>query len=157
VNEIEEAISKIDPKKVVEVGGFRIDTTGNAVSNKIQYRRSEVYLTDLMESICDKMDDYAKATYKTNGKFTVLKMITDAGMNPDMSKVDFVQDGDLNKSLKHFCLEVLDDHEEIATKLFMDENQTDIDLKLCSEIAGYCNELPTEEYNMEDENERDEL
>lgn len=48
------------------------------------------------------MDDYAKARYRATGKATVLKMVTDFGMNPDVSEVDFVQEGDLNKSLKHF-------------------------------------------------------
>lgn len=49
------------------------------------------------------MDDYAKARYKSNKRLTVLKMTTaDGGMNPDMSSVDFIQDGDLNKSLKHY-------------------------------------------------------
>lgn len=49
------------------------------------------------------MDDYAKAKYKKTKKLTVLKMMTDdGGMNPEMSAVDFIQDGDLNKSLKHF-------------------------------------------------------
>lgn len=50
-----------------------------------------------------KMDDYAKARDKVTRKLLVLKMITDSGaMNPLMSSVDFVQDGDLNKSLEHF-------------------------------------------------------
>lgn len=60
------------------------------------------------------MDDYAKARFKESRKLTVLKMILDDGtMNPDMSIVDFVHDGDLNKSLEHFvsiliiCLESL--------------------------------------------------
>ena len=54
-------------------------------------------------SIGEKMDDYAKARYKSSGKLTLLKMTTpDGGMNPEMSSVDFIQDGDLNKSLKHF-------------------------------------------------------
>lgn len=49
------------------------------------------------------MDDYAKAHYKKTGRFTLLRMMTrEGGMNPEMSEVDFVQDGDLNKSLKHF-------------------------------------------------------
>lgn len=49
------------------------------------------------------MDDYAKARYKKNKKLTVLKFTTESGaMNPEMSAVDFIQDGDLNKSLKHF-------------------------------------------------------
>lgn len=51
----------------------------------------------------DKMDDYAKARYKSNRRLTILKMTTkDGGMNPEMSSVDFIQDGDLNKSLKHY-------------------------------------------------------
>lgn len=49
------------------------------------------------------MDDYAKARYKSSGRLTVLKMTTaSGGMNPEMSNVDFIQDGDLNKSLKHY-------------------------------------------------------
>lgn len=49
------------------------------------------------------MDDYAKARDKVTRKLLVLKMVTDQGtMNPLMSSVDFVQDGDLNKSLEHF-------------------------------------------------------
>lgn len=57
----------------------------------------------MMETICDKMDDYARAKYKSSGKLTVMRLVTETGaMNPDMSKVDFVQDEDLNKSLKHY-------------------------------------------------------
>lgn len=49
------------------------------------------------------MDDYAKARDKSTRKLMILKMVTDTGaMNPLMSSVDFVQDGDLNKSLAHF-------------------------------------------------------
>lgn len=51
----------------------------------------------------DKLDDYAKARFKSNGTLTIMKLTSPGGgMNPDMSLVDFVQDGDLNKSLKHF-------------------------------------------------------
>ena len=49
------------------------------------------------------MDDYAKATHKKTGKLTILKMMTASGqMNPEISSYDFVQDGDLNKSLEHY-------------------------------------------------------
>jgi hypothetical protein len=97
------AISKIDPKKKIGVGNFRLDSTGDTSSKSVPFAKSEMYLTELMENICDKMDDYAKARYKDSGVLTVLKMISDTGgMNTETSKVDFVQDGDLNKSLKHF-------------------------------------------------------
>lgn len=49
------------------------------------------------------MDDYAKARFKSNRTLTVMKLTSsDGGMNPLMTSVDFIQDGDLNKSLKHF-------------------------------------------------------
>lgn len=51
----------------------------------------------------NEMDDYAKARYKDTQQLTILKFIDDNGkMNPDISEVDFIQDGDLNKSLQHF-------------------------------------------------------
>lgn len=60
-------------------------------------------MTDVMETVCEKMDDYVKATYKSNGDLTLLKMVDDSGkMHPDMGIVDFIQDGDLNKSLKYY-------------------------------------------------------
>ena len=56
----------------------------------------------MLESICKTMDDYVRATYKSNGKLTLIKLIVDGGMNPLMNEVDVVQDGDLNKSLEYF-------------------------------------------------------
>lgn len=51
----------------------------------------------------NEMDDYAKARYKDTKELTILKFIDDNGkMNPEISAVDFIQDGDLNKSLQHF-------------------------------------------------------
>lgn len=50
--EMENSIKKVDPKKKVEVSGFRLDPDGNSVSKTVQYIRSETYLTELMESIC---------------------------------------------------------------------------------------------------------
>lgn len=63
---------------------------------------SEVHLSEMLESICKKMDDYVRATYKSNGKLTLMKLMVDNGLNPLMSEVDIVQDGDLNKSLEYF-------------------------------------------------------
>ncbi|XP_055612629.1 protein seele-like [Uranotaenia lowii] len=160
MNEMEIAVGKVDPKKKVEIGDYRLDATGDSKNRKtIQLSKSEIYLTELMESVCDRMDDYAKARYKKTGRPTVLKMMTETGMNPDMSEVDFVQEGDLNKSLKHLCLEIVEDQEEAIIKLFQQDEVKDTDVRLCSEVANICNEQPIEEdYEYEgDEEERDEL
>lgn len=103
IDEMQAAIAKVDPKKRADVGGYRMDSSGHSVTRTVQYSKSETYLTELMENICESMDDYAKAKYKKTKQLTIMKMMTPGGgMNPEMSAVDFIQDGDLNKSLKHF-------------------------------------------------------
>jgi hypothetical protein len=70
---------------------------------QVSYARSEMHLTEVLETICNKMDDYVRATYKTSGELTLLRLIgADGQMNPDLSHVDIVQDSDLNKSLKFY-------------------------------------------------------
>jgi hypothetical protein len=62
-----------------------------------------MHLTEVLETICNKMDDYVRATYKTSGELTLLRLIgADGQMNPDLSHVDIVQDSDLNRSLKFY-------------------------------------------------------
>lgn len=160
VHEMEEAVEKVDPKKKAEVGGFRLDIDGNAVSKAIQYKKSEIFLTELMETICEKLEDYAKVTYKKDGRLGVLKFAVDGALHPDISEVNFVEDGDLNKSLKHYCLEILEDHEESFLEAFMSEKvPADLDISICSTKAKYCKDAPVQEdYKLEEDTEyKDEL
>lgn len=71
-------------------------------SLQVPLRQSEVYISDILDDICKKMADYVRATKKSNNQLTILKLVSDSGMNPLMSKVDVIQDGDLNKSLEHY-------------------------------------------------------
>lgn len=177
VAELEDAVSKVDPKKKASVGGYRLDSEGNAITKTVQLSKSEMFLTELFETICkclfsmfyllnivcnagEKMDDYAKATHKKTGRFNLLKFMVDGQMNTEMSSYDFVQDGDLNKSLKHYCLEILDEGEEEFLKTFQGEElPEDMDIQLCSQQTHYCSDMPIQEdYNMEDDEEqKDEL
>lgn len=47
-----EVISKVDPKKTVEIGGYHLDVGLNDRKKTVQLTKSETYLTDLMETIC---------------------------------------------------------------------------------------------------------
>jgi len=139
--EIIKAIDKVDPRKRVEVSGFRIDSQGNTITRSVQLSKSETYLTELFETICDTMDDYVKARYKKSKRLTVLSMTGGGFMNPEMSKVDFVQDGDLNKSLKHYCLEILEDHDDaFLAELMKVELGETISYDLCTTSTKYCDE-----------------
>uniref|UniRef100_A0A2M4BZK8 Putative er protein with rdel retention signal n=1 Tax=Anopheles marajoara TaxID=58244 RepID=A0A2M4BZK8_9DIPT len=159
--EMEQAVAKVDPNKKVEVGDYRLDATGDSSKKKkILYAKSEMYLTEMMETVCDRMDDYAKARYKKSGRPIVLKMMTESGMNPEMSKVNFVQEGDLNKTLKHLCLEIIENYDEDIIRMFQEEVVKDTDIRLCSQVASYCRDQPVEddyEYEESQEDQREEL
>ncbi|KAG8228841.1 hypothetical protein J437_LFUL008337 [Ladona fulva] len=153
VEEIENIIDKVSPSKTVEVGSYRLDSEGNQRQKTIPYARSVVHLTEVLENVCKKFEDYVKATYKASGDLTILKLIDDNGkMNPEMSKVDVVPDADLNKSLKFYCEGIVEEYEDDFIKLFgaAEEN---IDVIVCADRANYCDiELP-EDYNFEDKDE----
>lgn len=53
IEEMKIEIKKVDPRKKVEVSGFRMTADGNSISKSVQLIRSETYLTELMETICE--------------------------------------------------------------------------------------------------------
>ena len=105
----------------MDIGGYRLDSDGNYVHKSVSQAKSEIHLSELIEDICTKMDDYVRATWKTNGTLTLLKLITDDGkMNSDMAEVDLIQDDDLNKSLKYYvCNATISPVRKIILYLFV--------------------------------------
>lgn len=47
---MDKRIKKIDPSKMIEVSGFRMDSKD---TKSIPYVKSEMFLTELMEEICE--------------------------------------------------------------------------------------------------------
>lgn len=97
-------------------------------------------------------------------------MSPSGGMNPMMSEVDIVQDGDLNKSLQHYvsascyilcwlkvrsfsliwvngfqCSAIVDEFEEDIISLYVDDVQNKKE-ELCTKISRICSE------NYDDDN-----
>ncbi|XP_058789174.1 protein seele [Phymastichus coffea] len=154
VDEFKHEVNKIDPKKNIEIGQYRLDSKGNAVQRKVPLALSEVHLSDMLDSICKKMDDYVRATYKSNGKLTLLKLITDEGMNPLMGEVDIIQDGDLNKSLGYFCTDIVNEHEDTFIEVISKKEKNAKD-KICTEVAEYCGEFTDSIDTNDDDDESD--
>lgn len=74
---------------------------------QIQWARSELHMSEVLESVCANFDDYVQATYKSNGQPLIFRIMTRQGtMNPLMSQVDITPDADLNKSLKYYVSKV---------------------------------------------------
>ena len=70
---------------------------------KVPLGRSETHISILLDNICEKLSDYVRATRKSDNQLMIFNLMSPSGgMNPIMSEVDIIQDGDLNKSLEHY-------------------------------------------------------
>lgn len=157
VKEIEGELAKVDPSREIEIGNYRLDAEGNVINKKIPLSQSEVHISDVLDNICDKMSDYVRATYKSNGQLTILNLMTSSGtMNPEMSKVDIIQDGDFNKSLKYYCEGIVEEFEESIISLFI-HKEDNIKKQLCTDTAKLCNPMHFSHEDDEDSEQSDEV
>lgn len=150
-DELNVAIKAIDKWKKVDVGNFRMDAAGNTMQQKVPAHRSAVYISELIDGICKKMDDYVRVIYKATGKLEIMLLIMpDGTMNPDFSKTTFVTDDDLNKSLEYYCERMFEENEEEITSLYVkrpeDDVMPDALQEICFKHTKYC-----EDWMMADE------
>lgn len=143
IGEIQKNITSVDVSRKIKVGGFRLNDDGNYDKKVVPYWKSEIYLTELLDEVCQLMDNYARATNKTDGSPTIISLLADGGMNPIMSEVDLVQDTDLNKSLRYHCEDIVDEHLEILMEELRAENEN-LSAKICGEVAQLCEEKVAE-------------
>jgi len=138
VEEIQRNVSSVDAANIVQVSNFRLDGNGDQIKQTVPLARTQLYLTEVMDSVCEKMNDYVRATYKKNGTLTVMPLILDGKMNPLMSEVDVVQDSDLNKSLQYFCEEIVDDIEEDLINFIKSEDDDHLVHSICTNVMQLC-------------------
>ncbi|KAJ8704444.1 hypothetical protein PYW07_011632 [Mythimna separata] len=150
--ELNDVIKKVDKWKKVDVGNFRMDASGNTMQEKVPAHRSAVYISEVIDEICKKMDDYVRVYYKSTNKLAIMQLITkEGGMNPEFSKTKFVTDDDLNKSLEYYCERMFEENEDEITSLYKnrpdDDIMPDAEREICFNHAQYCEEwmLPTDE------------
>jgi len=143
VEEIQRNVSSVNPSKVVvQVSNYRLDSNGNQPKQTVPLARSQVYLSEVMDSVCEKMDDYVRATFKTNGSLIVMPLLLDGKMNSLMNEVDVIQDSDLNKSLKYYCQEIVDDIEDDIISIMKSKNDLDVVHYICTKVTQLCPEKP---------------
>lgn len=138
VEEIQHNVSSVDPSNIVQVSNFRLDGNGNQIKHTIPLARSQLYLTEVMDSVCEKMNDYVRATFKKNGTLTVMPLLLDGQMNPLMSEVDVVQDSDLNKSLQYYCEDIVNDIEEDLINIIKSGDDDQIVYSICTNVMQLC-------------------
>lgn len=161
VDEVEYSISQIDPKKMIDVGSFRLDPNGKQRSVKVPLARSESQLTELLENVCEDISsDYVQNKDKETGKKSIKRMVTRDGKMS--SEVDFQalmqnaqNSGDKppdtdSKKVKFICESIIEEHEEDFIESFSSPNKNVVKI-VCSDIAEYCEESDDEESEEKDE------
>jgi len=146
---------------------------------EIPLSQSETHILILLDNICNKLTDYVRATRKSDNQLTIFNLMSPSGgMNPMMSEVDIIQDGDLNKSLEYHvsaaycilsllkirsfsliwdndfqCNAIVDEFEEDIVSLYVDGIQNKKE-ELCTKISHICNEnyVDEEDNNGSDNN-----
>ncbi|XP_017302718.1 protein seele [Diaphorina citri] len=104
IDEIQTNITSMKPNLKANVGGYQLDNEGNMHSKQVQYSHSTVYLSELMDNVCNKMEDYVKATDKESGDLVLMPLVLNGVMNPRMAEVDALGQGVRHCEL-HTCTE----------------------------------------------------
>ncbi|XP_078519379.1 protein canopy homolog 1 isoform X1 [Lissotriton helveticus] len=138
VDELQHVLSKVNPKKTVEVGSFRISPDGTQERNKIPLIKSEAYISDVLETICDKMNDYNLHVDPDTKEKSYKRFAPRDDEN--MGSVDFNNfqfDFDASSALKYACETVAEEYEEEIFSLITQDANSLVD-KLCIEKSGFC-------------------
>ncbi|XP_037386728.1 protein canopy-1 isoform X2 [Pygocentrus nattereri] len=138
-DELSYSISQIDPKKTVNVGGFRLNPDGSMTEKTVPLARSETHLSELLDGVCNNMSDYAlyeDPDTKEHSYKRFAPRSSDGGNFPDFKNFKFAgPEG--SDSLKFACETIVEELEEDIISLFTREEQH-VALKLCSEVSGHC-------------------
>ncbi|XP_018613407.1 protein canopy-1 isoform X2 [Scleropages formosus] len=138
-DELNYSVSQVDPKKTIHVGSFRLNPDGSLEDKKVPLARSETHLTELLENVCDSMNDYAlyidpDTKEKSYKRFAPRE--GEGGNFPDFKHFQF--DGpDGSESLKFACENIVEEYEDNIISLFVQGVGDVLDM-LCGKISGHC-------------------
>ncbi|XP_008318324.1 protein canopy homolog 2 [Cynoglossus semilaevis] len=135
VDEMDWAISQIDPKKMIQTGSFRINPDGSQSIREVPLARSEGNLLELMESICERMEDYGEHTDPSTNRKTYIRIKSRSGEPMDLSEASL--DTRVTSSFKFACETIVEHHEDELIEFFAHETDNVKD-KLCSKRTDLC-------------------
>ncbi|KAM9439917.1 protein canopy-1 [Clarias gariepinus] len=138
-DELKYSISQIDPKKTIHVGGFRLNPDGSLTDKKVPLARSETHLSELLDGVCNSMNDYAlyeDPETKEQSYRRFAPRSSDGGNFPDFNNFKFSGPEGSN-SLKFACETVVEELEDDIIALFA-RGDEHVAQKLCSEVSDHC-------------------
>ncbi|XP_072524883.1 protein canopy-1 [Salminus brasiliensis] len=138
-DELNYSISQIDPKKTVQVGGFRLNPDGSLKEKTVPLAKSETHLSELLDEVCNSMSDYAlyeDPETKEQSYKRFAPRSGDDGNFPDFKNFKFAGPEGSNV-LKFACETIVEELEDEIISLFTREAEH-VAQKLCSQVSGYC-------------------
>ncbi|CAF96536.1 unnamed protein product [Tetraodon nigroviridis] len=135
VDEMEWAISQVDPKKMIQTGSFRINPDGSQSIREVPLARSEGHLLELMEGVCERMEDYGELADASTHRKSYIRVRSRGGEAMDLSQATL--DSRVTASLKFACETIVEQHEDEIIEFFAHETDNVKD-KLCSKRTDLC-------------------
>ncbi|XP_057712957.1 protein canopy-1 [Corythoichthys intestinalis] len=140
VDELTHSINLVDPKKTINIGGFRLDADGTIKDKKVPLARSETHLSELLDAVCESMSDYAlyvdpQTQRKRYKRFAPRSAGSNEGF-PDIKNFQF--DGpEAPNALKFACETIVEELEDEIIALFS-KNTENAQEELCNNVSDYC-------------------
>ncbi|XP_010366456.2 protein canopy homolog 1 [Rhinopithecus roxellana] len=136
MDEVEHDITKARQKKA-KVGSFRINPDGTQERRKIPLAQSEAFLTDLLEKVCERMNDYKLEEDPVTKERTFKRFAPRKGdrIYQEFKKLYFYSDA--YRPLKFACETIIEEYEDEIFSLIAQEAHYLAD-KLCSEKSDLC-------------------
>ncbi|KAG7266792.1 hypothetical protein CRUP_034607 [Coryphaenoides rupestris] len=145
-NELSYSISQVDPKKMINVGSFRLNADGTLNDKKVPLARSETYLSELLEEVCSSMSDYALYVHpdtqeKSYQRFAPRGNGAIASF-PDIDNFQF-NGIDSSNALKFACETIIEDLDDDIISLFS-QSTKHVAEELCIGVSDYCKDAKQE-------------
>ncbi|XP_030276021.1 protein canopy homolog 2 [Sparus aurata] len=140
VDEMEWAISQVDPKKMIQTGSFRINPDGSQSIREVPLARSEGNLLELMENVCERMEDYGEHKDASTNRKSYIRVKSRTGEAMDLSEATL--DSRVTSSLKFACETIVEQNEDEIIEFFAHETDNVKD-KLCSKRTDLCDHALT--------------
>ncbi|KAM9185957.1 protein canopy homolog 1 [Dugong dugon] len=136
MDEVEYDVTKAQQKKT-EVGSFRINPDGTQERRKVPLAQSEAFVTDLLDKVCERMNDYKLEENPVTKERTFKRFAPRKGdkMYKEFKKFYFYSDA--YRPLKFACETIIEEYEVGIFSLLAQEADHLAD-KLCSEKSDLC-------------------
>ncbi|XP_060052839.1 protein canopy homolog 1 [Erinaceus europaeus] len=136
MDEVEHDVTKAR-RRTVEAGPFRVRPDGTQERRKIPLHRSEAFLTDLLEEVCERMSAYKLESGAGTQARTFKRFAPRKGEDIYQDFHKFYVFSDAYLPLRAACDTVLEEFEEEILALVAQGARGMADT-LCGEKAGLC-------------------